>query len=114
MGHTIQRYTTPEREYFLIWSSVVDAPVTLGMTRDELAEYVRGWWGESSMSALPGRIARAERTGTSSRVYESLDDEIACNRAGVDETHLTRDQIVMMYCLRTGNIRGREWNEADE
>lgn len=111
MGHTIHRYATPDREFFLIWSSVVDAPITYGMSREELVEHIREQYGRSGLDALPERIARAERAGTSSRIHASLDEETDFNRAGMDETRLTRDQIVAMYCLRTGDIRGTDPRE---
>ena len=115
MSTPILRIVTPEREWWLVWSTVVDAPVTYGMTREELI----AWWGEEygkqGVRNLGPAIARAEEVGTSSHRSPSVEEMIICNRAGVDETRLTEAEIVAMYCLRTGLIRGMDWrDEADD
>ena len=68
------------------WSTVVDAPVTAAMTREQMFDYrvrcgQKGWEAEISLE-------RAERTGTSFVHGLSIADLSAYNRAGEGERHL--------------------------
>ena len=82
---------------YIEWSTVVDAPVTYGMTRDELEAYIREEYGREGERALPARLARLDAKGTSSHIYDSADDVMSVNRAGPDETELTPAEIVAAY-----------------
>lgn len=113
MANPLIRIESAGREWWLVWSTVVDAPITYGMTEAELTEWVREEWGKEGLRGLPDRIARARASGTSAHVGD-LDGYIACNRAGEGETRLTLDQIVAMYCLQTGDVRGVEWWAEDD
>lgn len=84
------------KDRYFEWSSVVDAPVTYGMTEDELRAWVRLHYGLVGERELPARLARVEMFGTSAPGY-SLKDILAGNRAGPDEKPLTADQIYEMY-----------------
>lgn len=83
---------------FLEWSTVVDAPVTVGMTAEELEDHIRAQYGSEGVSGLPARIARTVANGTSciSPPY-SFDDLVDYNRAGPEETQLNREQLVRIY-----------------
>ncbi len=83
---------------FLEWSTVVDAPVTVGMTEAELREHVAEQYGLEGLKMIDGRIARAVANGTSCICppYD-FDDIVSCNRAGPDETELTREQLIRIY-----------------
>lgn len=50
---------------YLIWSTVVDAPITYGMTREQLEKYWRDEYGRRGMEDLAERIGRADEKGTS-------------------------------------------------
>jgi hypothetical protein len=78
---------------YLEWSTIVDAPITHGMTREELHDYIKSEYGEAGLRSLPERLERVEATGTSSRIG-TLEGHIACNRAGPKETELTFDELV--------------------
>ncbi len=81
---------------YLVWSTVCDAPVTPGMTLGELEEYVRFRYGQQGLADLPARLARVEAKGTSSMDDSSAEETIWLNRAGADETCLSRSQIVAL------------------
>lgn len=83
---------------YLEWSSIVDAPVTYGMTLDEFREHYRERYGTDGLRLLPDRLARVEAKGTSSHVHDSLADHLIVNRAGPGETELTEAEIWDAYC----------------
>jgi len=85
---------------YLEWSTIVDAPVTYGMTYDELLEYYRDEYGAHSMDDLVGergRMSRVMEKGTSEHMAESVEQTIFPNRAGDDESELTYDEIWEKY-----------------
>lgn len=98
------------REWWMEWSTVVDAPTTYGMNREDMEAHIREAYGAEGLRELPARMARAEETGTSA-IGVDLDEVLLGNRAGTNETSLTREQIVAMYCHRTGDERGEEPQE---
>src|SRR5690349_20058735 len=76
------------------WSTVVDAPVTGAMTRDEmLAHRVRrgqkGWEAEMSLE-------RAERKGTSFIDHNGIGGFADFNRAGENEEHLPWPEVLKL------------------
>lgn len=96
MPRYLIRLECPE-ERFLEWSTIVDAPVTCGMTEGELREYIRQEYGRQGLRRLDERIERCREKGTSAY---NVDREaaIAFNRAGPDETHATLEEIKESYC----------------
>lgn len=82
---------------YLIWSTVVDAPTTTAMTREELEKYYREEYGNSSMHDLRLRMARVDGKGTSAHGDNCAMSTVACNRAGPDEATLSYQQIVDLY-----------------
>lgn len=77
------------------WSTIVDAPVTRGMTLDEFRAYYRDEYGRGDMELLGERLARVEATGTSAH-GRTLDEVFECNRAGPNETCATKAEIAKM------------------
>lgn len=74
-----------------VWSTIVDAPLydsalTLAQLRD--AEPV-----------TDERLARAHDKGCSALSGETLDGCIAVNRAGPDETQLSRDEFIGRFLI---------------
>lgn len=82
------------------WSTVVDAPVTYGVTLERFKTYYRERYGTEGIKELPERLERVERTGTSDLIG-TLAGLLACNRAGDKEQELTLEQIVERYCPET-------------
>jgi len=89
------------RDYYLEWSTVVDAPVSYGFELEAFREYYRGEYGESAMRELPPRLERVEKYGCSvmdsSDTAESL---LKSNRAGEKGRRLTKEQILSRYCRK--------------
>ncbi len=90
------------RDFYLEWSTVVDAPITQGMSLDEFKAYYQKEYGDRGMRDLPERLERVERTGCSAMV-ESLDDVLSINYAGDDGETITKEEIFKKYCLDKSN-----------
>lgn len=79
MARYLARLADPRdgREWWLEWSTIVDAPVS---------------WGATLLDSLPnGRTLRPPHP----------DEDLLCgNRAGPNETELTLVEIIDRYCLR--------------
>lgn len=104
MGQAIVK-AAHDRDLYLIWSSIVDAPVWVG-NRAELLEYL---WHEYRMAhpdstpnpgkAPEDRVARADRTGSSmiSPAVYGWDDEALMVGEGSPSDgwyHIRRDRLV--------------------
>jgi hypothetical protein len=100
MPRYIAKFTDKETktDYYLEWSTIVDAPVTYGVSLDEFKEYYKTQYGSHGFKDLDERLERVEAKGTSSQIDENINDLIEGNRAGVDEEELTYDEIVREYC----------------
>lgn len=112
MGSGIVRLVEDPEPLYVIWSTVVDAPVTFLMTRDELREFViedavrRA--RESATRDFPGRMDRVDTNGTSFYTPPyTVDDMVSYNRAGPDETELPTAEAIADY------LRQLEAEEGD-
>lgn len=76
------------------WSTVVDAPVTWAMSREEMLEH-RVWRGQTRGEALAS-IARAEANGTSFIGGIGLESLKEWNRAGKGEAHLPWPDVIAL------------------
>jgi len=94
------RYLCKLDDQYFEWSTIVDAPTTFGMTREEMEEYHREEYGVSADAELARRLARVDATGCSARDGTTVDDLIASNRAGPNESALTREELLRY--LKTG------------
>jgi hypothetical protein len=99
MGRGLVRFERDGREWFVEWSTVVDAPITYGLTEAELRDYIREEYGRQGSADLDERIVRCRGTGTSFR-GETGPTVILGNRAGHNEALLSEDEIVEWYCVR--------------
>ena len=85
-------------DFYLEWSSIVDAPVTSGMTLEEFEAYYREQYGQCGMDRLPERMERVNETGASDGLNrDPVEDWIAFNYAGDDGRQITVDEIVDKY-----------------
>ena len=101
MPRIICKVQDGDTPYYFEWSTIVDAPVTYGMSLDDFKAHYRDQYGEDGMRGLDDRLKRVELKGVSSMMDDdSLQDLVAYNRAGEDETCLTLEQIVEWYCRR--------------
>ena len=71
------RYIIKLKEYYYIWSSVVDAPVTDSLDLDQLNEFIKRTEGEEGLRELPSRLQRVEEKGTSAFNYSSVAELIS-------------------------------------
>lgn len=88
------------KDYYLIWSSVVDAPVSFGMNRVELEKWLKEEYGRAGLSDWLRMIPRVDEIGTSFYERDSVEDTIDGNRAGPMGACLTLDEIYTAYCLQ--------------
>lgn len=95
------RYIVKLNEYYFEYSTVVDAPVTFGMSLDEFKGHYRREYGALGMNGLDERLRRVEQNGTSCRLENNTPELVMSdNRAGPDESRLTLNEIYKAYCLR--------------
>ena len=102
MGRCIIKLTDEKtkKDYYLEWSSNVDAPVTYGMSLDELKEYYKEEYGDSGMRDLPICLKRVELFGSSMVDGSTVEDVISANRAGKKEKCLSKEEIIERYCVK--------------
>lgn len=94
------RYIIKLDGHYLEWSTVVDAPVTFGMTLEELRDYYRGEYGYAGSQDLDERLARVEIHGTSAYSGRDVLSMIRRNRAGPGEVPLHVVEIIEFYVKR--------------
>lgn len=95
--------------FFFEWSTVVDAPTTYGMKRDEFEEYYRDQYGAEGMKDLPARMDRATSNGTSAAYRPMTARElISVNRAGPGETDIPFEEVIRIYCHERPDLLSRE------
>lgn len=89
------------KDKFLVWSTIVDAPVTYALTREELEVYINAEYGRQGLIELPPRLERVEKYGTSFEEPTLLKDLINYNRAGDKETCLSEEEIYSKYTYQS-------------
>jgi hypothetical protein len=92
------KYIVKIKDKYLEWSTIVDAPITYGMSLNEFKEHYKEQYGANAMRSLQDRLKRVEKYGTSAIEGMSIENLIAGNRAGEDETELTLADIERDYC----------------
>lgn len=113
MPEYIVKITDPihQCDWWISWSSVVDAPTCNGMSRGDFADWYV--WRHQSDPMTLGDLQRAldkvERHGVSCYPhYSGTEELIRANRAGDGESELTMEQILDKYC-RLPAMEGEEW-----
>lgn len=101
MGRCIIKLTEGKRSWYLEWSTIVDAPITYGMSLSQFQRHIKDRYGSEGLNELPARLARVEEHGTSAHCDASEVDTAWLNRAGKGETRLTYTEMVKMYCHST-------------
>jgi len=82
------------KDKYFEWSTIVDAPITIGMSKSELEKHIKEEYGNEGLKGLPERLERVSKTGTSSLIPgENLESLISENRAGENESHISADEI---------------------
>jgi len=84
---------------YVDWSTVIDAPVSYVLTADEMIERRIRQAKKEAEESTREALERADRTGTSYlgiTGVKVIDD----NRAGEDESKLTREQLIEKFTYR--------------
>lgn len=81
------------KDRFCEYSTIVDAPVTYLLTREQFVAYYKEEYGDHGFEELASRMARVDAKGTSSHLEDSMEETIALNRAGPKGETLTADEI---------------------
>ena len=76
---------------YLIWSTVVDSPITYLMTAAELRDYIESEEGKQGLRVLPFRLERVRENGVSGFGVKKQ-DLLALNRAGAQESHIATEE----------------------
>jgi hypothetical protein len=84
-----------EVDKFLTWSTIVDAPVTCLLTEEEYRKYYICEYGRAGMEGLDEKIEQAKKTGCN--WGDDIDDVISGNRAGDNESDISKEEIIERY-----------------
>jgi hypothetical protein len=101
MSEYVLRLHKDGRDYFLRWSSVVDAPITPGLPEDAFLTYCTEHRDRLAVSLdFDEAVELAKRPcGTSDTYVPPMDvvDVVEGNRAGAEEEELTLRGVIMKY-----------------
>lgn len=86
-----------DKNKYVEWSSVVDAPVTFILNKEEMLSYLDEMHGKISFSKNRKDIDMADRKGTSSLIYNDVKLLLSCNGAGEKEESISLDEILKKY-----------------
>lgn len=87
------------KDYYMEWSTVVDAPVTYGLSFDEFKEYYQSEYGRNGMNDFDERMKRVEDKGISAHPpFDDLQSLFDYNRAGAKESKIDKEGILERYC----------------
>lgn len=99
MAHVIVKLKDEDVDYYLMWSTVVDSPITAGLTLEQLKEYYKSQYGEIQFEmTFESQMKRVNEKGVSYFLADSVEEFISHNRAGESEKCLTYEEIVDRYC----------------
>ena len=93
MGRTILKI----KDYYLEYSSIVDAPIVGGMKLEDFKKYYKEEFGNSGYKNLQERLRLTDKYGSS--CGESAEEVIQGNRAGKNESCISLDEMYYAYCL---------------
>lgn len=94
MGRTLIKLTHDKKDYYLEWSSIVDAPITWGMSLEELKKYIKDKYGNEGLRELSYRLERLDLENN-----HRIEGIISYNRSGKNETKMTIKEIINKYCI---------------
>lgn len=103
MGRFVIKLEDEKRPWYLVWSTVVDAPVTYGMSLEELKEFWLKEYGRVGAQELEEMLARVDTYGHSRNYPGMLAETIGFNRAGKDETCFSKEDLLAAYCYLAGS-----------
>lgn len=82
-----------------VWSTVVDSPLFVsGFTRRMIEQWAQEEYGNQGLKDLPARLELAHKQGTDDTGPGlTLDDLIEVNRAGPNESHMSKDDFLKKF-----------------
>ncbi len=89
-----------KKDKYVEWSTVVDAPITYILTREQMIAHLDEQYGVSSVTNNQLRLDRADENGTSAMFNQTRGDLLSCNRAGDNEEKLTLKAILEKYDIK--------------
>jgi hypothetical protein len=87
------------RDYYLEWTTICDAPVTGGMSLEEYRAYYRRMYGQNGMNNFDHHIETVENHRP-----DQIEDIIDGNHAGENGEKLTLEEILELYCRNEEGI----------
>lgn len=99
MSEYILKFINEETDYYLVWSTVTDSPISYGTTKEEFIEYVQDNLGHGGMEMLLTAMEIADRRGISDEGM-SVDKLIEYNAAGKNEEFLTKEEIIEYWIVK--------------
>jgi hypothetical protein len=69
----------------------------MAMDHDQLFDWLVAEYGRTGTADFDDRLKRVESTGTSCIISGDIDTLVSHNRAGPNETHLSKKQIYEQY-----------------
>lgn len=97
------RFNMRIKDKYFCWSTIVDAPITHGMTVEEyrkwyIFEYGNIAYDEQKFNNMISALDKnASVYGNGIVESETIEDAILCNRAGENEAWITADEIYERY-----------------
>lgn len=90
------------KDFYLLWTTVTDSPVSYGMSLDEFKAFYKERYERSGITiidekAFEERLKRVEEKGCSRKVG-TLDGLLRYNHAGDDEETISKEEIFRRYC----------------
>lgn len=85
------------KEYYLEWSTIIEAPVTYGLSLAGFKEYYKDEYGKVGLKVLEEEMERINRTGTNSK-YNTAEYYFENNQAGRHGACIDKEEILNRYC----------------
>ena len=113
MGRVLCKIPHEGKDYYLVWSTIVDAFITYGMSLEEFTEWMREEEGRRYMEMDHNRrMEKVEMFGTSSAFNKSPEELISLNHCGPKQQRITMEGII--YDLITRRPEDEEDGVTDE
>ena len=87
-------------DMYLMWSTIVDAPITYGMTFEQLVKYYAKKYEHSDEDSFREKMMKIDEDGTGFQIGTNTNQIGEYNRAGPNESLLSIDEIYKSYCKR--------------
>lgn len=104
------------KDKYLVYSSVVDAPITFGMDKSELIAFFKEEMGRLHVVSVSFKrsLERVDKCGTSLMLDKSAEETLEGNHAGPDGECLTPEEVYKAYVLREPIRNGWLVEESEE